>query len=58
MNYKEYGKENTAMRKSAMIIHERLRGSLLQVLPQMYHGDFSINHAKDYVNKIREMVKA
>ena len=50
-------KENTAMRKSAMIIHERLRGSLLQVLPQMYHGDFSINHAKDYADKIREMIK-
>ena len=49
-------KENTAMRKSATIIHEKLRGSLLQVLPQMYHGDFSINHAKDYADKIREMV--
>ena len=50
-------KENVAMRKSAMIIHEKLRGSLLQVLPQMYHGDFSINHAKDYSDKVREMIK-
>lgn len=49
-------KENAAMRKSAMIIHEKLRGSLLQVLPRMYHGDFSINNAKDFADKIREIV--
>ncbi len=49
-------KENRAMRKSAKIIHEKLQGSLLQILPQMYHGEFSINHAKDYASTIREIV--
>ncbi len=48
-------KENKAMRKSAKIIHEKLNGSLLQVLPKMYHGEFSINHSDDYVNKILDI---
>ncbi len=49
-------KENRTMRKSAKIIHEKLQGSLLQVLPKMYHGEFSINHAEDYASTIREIV--
>ncbi len=49
-------KENRAMRKSAKIIHEKLQGSLLQILPKMYHGEFSINHAEDYASTIREIV--
>ena len=50
-------KENQVMRKSATIIHEKLKDSFLQVLPQMYHGEFSINHADDYVSKIAEIIK-
>ncbi len=49
-------KENRAMRKSAKIIHEKLQGSLLHILPKMYHGEFSINHAEDYASTIREIV--
>ncbi len=49
-------KENRAMRKSAKIIHEKLQGSLLQVLPKMYHGEFSINHSEYYASTIREIV--
>ena len=50
-------KENHAMRKSATIIHEKLQNSFLKVLPNMHHGEFSINHANDYVNKILEIVE-
>jgi len=50
-------KENQAMRKSAIIIHEKLEGSFLHVLPNMYHGEFSINKAGDYVKKILEIVE-
>ena len=49
-------KENRAMQKSARIIHEKLQGSILQVLPSMYHGEFSINHAEDYASIVREIV--
>lgn len=50
-------KENHAMKSSAKIIHEKLQGSFLHVLPKMYHGEFSINHAVDYVNEVLEIVK-
>ena len=50
-------KENNAMQKSAQIIHQTLQESLLQVLPGLYHGEFSINQGKDYANKIREIIE-
>ena len=49
------GKENRAMQKSAQIIHQALQSSVLQVLPDLYHGEFSINQGMDYANKIREI---
>ncbi|MBQ7841207.1 MAG: alpha/beta hydrolase [Lachnospiraceae bacterium] len=50
-------KENHAMRKSVTIIHDKLKNSFIQILPNMYHGEFSINHADDYVRKLLEIVK-
>ena len=50
------GKENNTMQKSAKIIHQTLQESILQVLPELYHGEFSINQGKDYANKIREII--
>ena len=50
-------KENTAMIKSAKNIHEKIQGSFLQVLPKMYHGEFSINYAKDYAAELLEIVE-
>ena len=50
-------KENNLMKKSAKIIHDKLQNSDIQVLPKMYHGEFSINHADDYVKRILEIVK-
>ena len=35
----------------------KLQDSFIQVLPNMYHGEFSINHADDYVKKLLEIVK-
>ena len=49
-------KENRAMQKSAKIIHENLQGSLVKILPKMYHGEFSINCSDDYVNQILNIV--
>lgn len=50
-------KENQAMRKSATMIQKKLKDSSLQVLPNVYHGEFSINYAEDYVNKILEIAE-
>jgi len=49
------GKESSTMRKSAQIIHQTLQKSVLQVLPDLHHGEFSINRGMDYANKIREI---
>ncbi len=45
-------RENYAMRFSAKKIHERLKRSQLKLLPNMYHGEFSINHGVDYAKTI------
>lgn len=50
------GKENRVMQISAKNIHKYLPGSSLTVLPKLYHGEFSINHAGLYAKTIREMV--
>lgn len=50
-------KENKAIQKSAKIIHENLQNSVLHVLPKMHHGEFSINHADDYVNKLQSIIR-
>ena len=49
-------KENAAIQKSAEKVHQALKGSVLQVLPGWYHGEFSINHGRNYANKIREII--
>lgn len=50
-------KENHAMRKSAKIIHEKIQNSFIKVMSNMYHGEFSINHADDYASNLLEIVK-
>ena len=50
-------KENRLMKESAKIIHDKLQDSDMYVLPKMYHGEFSINYAEDYVKRILEIVK-
>ena len=49
-------KENKAMKKSARIIHGKLQNSVLQFLSNRHHGEFSINHADDYANKILDII--
>ena len=50
-------KENHSMKKSAELIHKKLQNSSIQVLPNMYHGQFSINHADDYVRRLLEIIE-
>lgn len=49
-------KENKAMLKSAEMIKNKLVNSRLTVLPNLYHGEFSINHAEQYVNAIYQLI--
>ncbi len=49
-------RENIVMKKSAKMIQERITGSTLKILPKLYHGEFSINHAKEYVNLVLDNI--
>ena len=49
-------KENRTMRKSASIIRENLQNSYMEIIPNRYHGEFSINHAEDYVGQLLKIV--
>ncbi len=48
-------KENSSMKKSAGMIHQTVPESSLKVFPELYHGEFSINHGKEYAKIIREI---
>ena len=48
--------ETSSIRKSAEDIHSALPQSTLQVLPKLYHGEFSINHGNDYAKAVRQIV--
>ena len=49
-------KERAIMKKSASIIHKKINGSRIKVLPNYYHGDFSINNPQQYVKAINELI--
>ena len=49
------GKESNIMKKSARIISQAMSGEL-QIIPSLYHGEFSINRCNDYVDKIRKSI--
>ena len=52
-----YGsKETGGIRKSAAMINDRIKGSRLHCLEDLYHGEFSINHPDKYVSEIRQVV--
>lgn len=49
-------KERPIIKKSANLIHQKIKGSRIEILPNYYHGDFSINHPQEYVDMINELV--
>lgn len=50
-------REQGMMIRSARKLHELIPGSTLEILPKLYHGQYSINHAKEYADKVRESVE-
>lgn len=44
------------MKKSAKLLCEKIPSSTLEMLPGYYHGDLSLNHASEYVQKIEKYV--
>ncbi len=46
-------RENREILKSVKVIQERIPGCSVRILPGLFHGEFSLNHAKEYVNAIQ-----
>ena len=49
-------KERPIMKRSASIIHQNIKGSILKILSNYFHGDFSINNPKQYVSVINKFM--
>ena len=49
-------KERPIMKKSASIIHQRIKESKIEILPNYYHGDFSINNPEQYISAINTLI--
>ena len=50
------GKEPAEIKRSAELIGKKLPASQLHCFRDFYHGEFSINHAQDYADTIRQML--
>lgn len=50
-------KERPVMKKSAEKIADLISGSELEILQGYYHGDISINHADEYVRRIKRLIR-
>lgn len=50
-------KESRSMQRSAKMIQDAICGSTLHVLPDMYHGEFSLNDSAQYAKYVIENLK-
>ncbi|MDO4446377.1 MAG: alpha/beta hydrolase [Bacillota bacterium] len=51
------GRESKIMKKSAEIICSKIENAVLEILPEFYHGDLSINHPNLYVKKMEKYLQ-
>ena len=49
-------RESNIMKKSAEILHKKIPNSSLEILPEYYHGDLSMNHSELYIEKILSLI--
>lgn len=49
-------RERPIMKKSAYAIQKTIPDSQLEILNGYYHGDISINHADEYVNRVKKLL--
>ena len=50
------GKEQKIMKMSAELLSKKINKSTLEILPQYHHGDLSINHNMEYVEKLLQLI--
>ena len=49
-------KEQKSIRDSAVLLHDALPGSSMEILPGLRHGDLSINHPQRYARMMTEWI--
>jgi esterase/lipase len=49
-------REKSIMKKSAHIIHKKIKESRIEIIPNYSHGEFSINNPTQYIKYIEELV--
>ena len=49
-------KEQPQMLRSARLLHRMIPGSVPEILSGLYHGEFSINRAAEYADRLRKIV--
>lgn len=49
-------KEKRIIKRSDVLIRDAVRASSMMELPDMFHGDFSINHPLEYVKAVKAIV--
>lgn len=49
-------KERSIIKKSADIIHQKIKESRIEILSNYYHGEFSINNPQQYVTAINKLI--
>lgn len=49
-------KERAFMKKSAKLIADALPKSTMEIVQNYYHGDLSINHSEEYVQKLLQLI--
>ncbi|MBQ3371346.1 MAG: alpha/beta hydrolase [Mogibacterium sp.] len=50
-------KETHEILSSADVIVKKIPNAELEILPGLYHGEFSINHADDFADKVKSIVR-
>ncbi len=50
-------KEPKLIHDSAKLLHKYLNGSTLEIREGYYHGDYSLNHPKEYVSDLLRMIE-
>ena len=50
------GKYNKGVKNSALQVQKMIPDAEINILPDLYHEEFSLNHADDYVKAVEEIL--
>ena len=51
-------KENKIIKKSVLLIQNKISGASVHIQPGLYHGEFSLNYADNYVKEVEAIINS